>query len=134
MNNISSKIIRYSWVVLFLWFGYQQLADPHTWVGFLPTWTGYFPVPAEMLVQLNGWVEIIGAIFLLSGSYIKIVAAILSLHLLGIAWEAGGAIGMRDLILAMMGIAMIFDKPDTWTLDAKRGNIPLAEVNKPINQ
>lgn len=117
MNKISLRILRYSFFILFLWFGFQQITDPGTWVGFLPNWTGYLPIPANMLIQINGWFEIIASLFLATGIFTKFIAAILSLHLLAIAWEAGGAIGMRDLILAMMGLSLVFADQDTWSLD-----------------
>jgi len=119
MNNASLKILRYAWAALFFWFGFQQLSDPSTWVGFLPVWTGYFPIPGEMLVQLNGWLEIIGALFLLIGAFIRPVAIILSLHLFAIAIAAGGAIGVRDFVLALMGVTLAVADPDDWTLDKR---------------
>jgi len=119
MNNTALKILRYAWVFLFLWFGYQQIVDPTTWVGFLPQWLGYIPIPGAMIVQLNGWVEIVGAVFLLLGVWTRLVALLLSLHLLAIAWAAGGAIGIRDFILAFMGIAIGCSAPDNWTIDSQ---------------
>jgi uncharacterized membrane protein YphA (DoxX/SURF4 family) len=117
MNNLSVRILRYSFFVLFLWFGLQQITDPGTWISFLPNWTGYLPIPANMLIQINGWFEVVASVFLLTGVFTKFITAILSLHLLAIATEAGGAIGMRDLILAMMGLALTVSQPDPWTLD-----------------
>jgi hypothetical protein len=39
--------------------------------------------------------------------------------LIGIAITAGGAIGVRDAVLAAMGISLALSQPDEWTLDAK---------------
>lgn len=117
MNNISVRILRFGFFILFLWFGWQQVANPHFWTGYLPSWTGYFPVPAEMLVRLNGWFEIIASLFLLSGTFVRFFFTILSLHLLGGAIIAGGAIGVRDAILATIGAALAFSQPDSWTID-----------------
>lgn len=119
MNNRSLILLRYAWVALFLWFGVEQLASPATWVSYLPVWTGYMPIPGEMLVQLNGWLELVLAFMLLVGIYTRGVAILLSLHLFGIAVTAGGAIGMRDAVLGMMGISLAFSPADAWTLDAK---------------
>lgn len=115
---ISSRILRYSFAILFLWFGFQQLMGPEKWISFLPVWTGYVPIPAEILIRLNGWFEIIGAFFLLTGTFVKQISVLLALHLFAIALETGGAIGMRDGILAMMGIALAFAPTDSWTVDA----------------
>jgi uncharacterized membrane protein YphA (DoxX/SURF4 family) len=119
MNNISIKVLRYSWALLFVWFGYQQLTDPSVWVGYLPVWTGYFPIPGEMLVQLNGWSEIIAAAFLILGIFVRPVAVLLSLHLFGIAVVAGGATGVRDAALACAGLSLALSESDDWTIDKR---------------
>lgn len=119
MTNKSLILLRFAWVGLFAWFGTEQLLHPEIWAVNLPEWTGYLPMPAETLVQLNGWIEIILAIALLIGLHTRLVAVLLSLHLLTIALEMGGAIGMRDLTLALMGLAIALNPPDYWTLDAK---------------
>lgn len=117
MNTLSRQILRFSFVFLFLWFGWQQITSPNTWLGFLPDWTGYLPVPGEILVQANGWFEIVAAIFLALGIYTRIVSFILSIHLLVIAAETGGAIGIRDTILGAAVLALSLSEPDDWTLD-----------------
>lgn len=122
MNSKALALLRYSWVVLFLWFGFQQLTDAASWVGFLPEWVGYMPIPAEMIVQVNGWLEITAALAMLTGSYLKIVAGFLSLHLMFIAISVGGAVGMRDAVLAMIGVSLVMTEPDKWTLDYKAKN------------
>ncbi len=120
MSLTSRVLLRWSWALLFVWFGVQQLIDPGAWISFLPVWTGYFPIPAEMLIQLNGWLELCLAILLLLGNYTRFTATLLALHLAGIAITAGGAIGVRDAALAMVGASLALSKPDEWTLDAKQ--------------
>jgi uncharacterized membrane protein YphA (DoxX/SURF4 family) len=92
---------------------------PEFWTGFLPAWTGYLPIPSEMLVSLNGWFEIIAALALLVGVQTRIVAGLLGLHLAGIAISLGGAIGMRDGVLSLIGFAIAASPPDEWTLDMR---------------
>ncbi len=116
-QEVTRIVLRWSWVGLFLWFGSQQLIHPGQWVSFLPTWTGYFPVPGEMLVQLNGWLELCLAVLLAIGCYTRMVAGFLALHLFGIAVTAGGAIGMRDAVLGMVGVSLALGGPDRWTVD-----------------
>lgn len=119
MSLTTYRIIRYTMVFLFLWFGYQQIANPEMWTTYLPEWTGYFPMPSNMIVQLNGFFEIIFALLLLAGIFTRVAAGLLGLHLLGIAFTVGGAIGVRDFALAMTSIALAFSKPDEWTVDVK---------------
>ena len=117
MEKIPSLIIRYTACFLFLWFGTQQLNDPNSWVVFLPEWTGYFPIPPEMLIQLNGWMEVILALMLGIGLYTRFAALVLSLHLMGIAASVGQATGVRDATLALFTLSLIFTKPDALTID-----------------
>lgn len=117
MTHLPSRILRFSWVLLFVWFGTQQLLQPDIWTGFLPEWTKSLPISAEMFVQINGLTEIVAAVFLLTGTFTKLVCVFFSAHLFGIAISAGGDIGARDAILAMIGIALLFLPADPWTID-----------------
>lgn len=118
-SHASIALLRATYVGLFLWFGIQQVTDPTAWISFLPEFTGYLPIPGEILVQLNGWLEICLAALLAAGVYTRAIAAFLALHLLGIAITAGGATGVRDTGLAMIGIALALQPTDPWTLDAR---------------
>lgn len=119
MTVTSVQVVRIAAVLLFLWFGFQQLVSPGSWVGFLPAWTGYFPIPGEMLVQLNGLMEVILAVLLAMGVSTRLAAAVLGIHLLLIAITAGGAIGVRDAALAVMTLSLCVGTPDAWTMDAR---------------
>ncbi|MCE9585898.1 DoxX family membrane protein [Candidatus Uhrbacteria bacterium] len=125
MTFASRIVLRWSWALLFVWFGVQQLLHPAQWVAFLPVWIGYFPIPPEMLVQLNGWTEVCVAVLILVGCYTRFSAAFLALHLFGIAITAGGAIGVRDATLAMVGVSLALGEPDEWTLDAKLKDVKI---------
>jgi uncharacterized membrane protein YphA (DoxX/SURF4 family) len=114
----SQLVLRWSFALLFAWFGMQQLLDPSAWVDVLPAFTGYFPIPGEMLVQLNGWMEVCLAILLAIGYQTRLIAAFLALHLFGIAASIGGATGVRDAALGSMGVALALPPADAWTLDA----------------
>ncbi|MEK9152884.1 MAG: DoxX family membrane protein, partial [Patescibacteria group bacterium] len=117
MSKASSVIIRWSLAVLFVWFGSQQLMHPSAWSAFLPEWTGYFPVPGEMLVRLNGWMEVVLGASMAAGLYVRIAAAVLGAHLFIIAVSVGGAIGARDYALSAVTLALALSTPDEWTLD-----------------
>lgn len=117
MNLASRIILRWAWVALFMWFGIQQLMNPADWVGLLPEWTGYMPIPGELLIQLNGWLEVCLAIALFLGCYTRCASAVLALHLFGIAGSVGGATGVRDATLGTVGAALALSEPDPWTLD-----------------
>lgn len=119
MSLASRVVIRWALVLLFAWFAVHQLMDPAAWVGYLPEWTGYLPIPGEMLIRLNGWMELIGAVLLALGAATRVVAVVLGVHLAVIALEVGGAVGVRDAALAAVTIALGLSPADAWTLDAK---------------
>lgn len=119
MQKYSFPLLRYGLAILFLWFGWQQLSDPAVWLGYLPEWTAYLPIPGEMFVRLNGWLEIIGAIFLIAGLQLRWVATILGLHLVAIAIETRGAIGMRDAAISLIAFALALAEPDHLTMDSR---------------
>jgi len=103
---------------VFLWFGLMQLTDASTWIGFLPEWLGYIPVSSEVIVQVNGWLEIVLAIAMLSGVWTRVAATILGTHLMGIAIMVGGATGVRDAGLALATLSLVLANVDSWTLDS----------------
>lgn len=74
-------------------------------------------MPAEMMIQMNGWSEVILAIALLLGCFTRAVSTILAFHLLGIAITVGGATGMRDAALSAVGFSLALSEPDAWTMD-----------------
>ncbi len=119
MNQNSLKLLRFGYVILFAWFGVMQLLYPQMWLSYLPEWIGYLPIPGEMLVTLNGWFEIIAAIMLLVGVQTRIISFILGLHLFFIAYTAGGAVGMRDFVLGILGVSIAMNEVDDWTLDSR---------------
>jgi len=90
---------------------------PANWVAFLPEFVSYFPIPAEMLIQLNGWSEVVLAVALLLGCFTRPVSVFLAFHLLGIAITVGGATGMRDAALSAVGFSLALSEPDAWTMD-----------------
>lgn len=118
MEQFALRLARYTAVGLFLWFGFAQLVDPGTWLAFLPTWTGYFPIPGEMLVQWNGWFEVVAAFALALGLYSRPVAVVLGLHLLFIGLSVAGATAVRDIALGLFVISVGLRQVDAWTLDA----------------
>ncbi len=120
MKYLTAGIVaRFTTVGLFLWFGIAQLNDPSLWLAFLPEWTGYFPVPGETLVSLNGWTEIVLAAMLALGFRTRVVQSILGVHLFAIGLTVNGATATRDIALALFILATSIEKPDSLTFDAR---------------
>lgn len=111
-------VLRLAMAGVFLWFGTAQLVNPNDWTGFLPEFllnTQYSP---NLFVFLNGLMEVILAVFLIPGIYVRFSALILSLHLFGIAWLVGiNPIGIRDAGLAFATLAVSLNGYDVLSLD-----------------
>lgn len=118
-RDFAIRGLRWTIALVFLWFGFQQLIQPSAWVDFLPVWTGYIPMPAEMLIRLNGWVEVLCGVLLAFGAFTRVVAGVLGLHLLGIAVSVSGAIGVRDGALAVCALIVAGSLPDDMTTDVR---------------
>ncbi len=117
-DHVVPVVLRLGLAVVFLWFGAQQLADPLSWTGYVPIWTENPWITAETIIRLNGFSEIVAAGLLITGFWVRPVAALLALHMFMIALEAGGAVGMRDFGLAVACLALALSTADRWTLDA----------------
>ena len=128
-------MIRIAIALVFIWFGLQQLSDPSSWFGFLPTWVSNFPISQTAFIYLNGWFELMFGTALLFGFYSRIAALLLGLHLMGITYTVGyGAIGVRDFGLAFSALSIAFSPSSPFSLDAVFAPVPQPEplVTRPI--
>ena len=114
-----TAITRIGMAIVFLWFGVDQLRHVESYVFFLPEWISVLPMSEAAFVKLNGWFEIVAGLLLVAGLQTRIIAALLGLHLLGIAWSIGDAIGVRDFGLAVATLGIAIGAPDAWSLDAR---------------
>jgi uncharacterized membrane protein YphA (DoxX/SURF4 family) len=118
LKIFAPTFLRISMSVVILWFGIQQVTDPTSWLGFLPSWTTSLPISQIHLVYFNGTFEIVFGTFLLLGFYVRIVALLLALHLFDIAYVVGyDAIGVRDFGLALSTTAIFLYGADVFSLD-----------------
>ncbi|MCX6755770.1 MAG: DoxX family membrane protein [Candidatus Nomurabacteria bacterium] len=94
-------ILRLVFAFVFFYFGFAQLGNASMWTSYLPSWVGSLPISEYKFVLLNGWFEIISAVLLVLGAYVRPVALLLALHLFGIAASIGiDPTGVRDIGLA----------------------------------
>src|SRR3989338_9601104 len=97
-------ILRISLSLVFLWFGINQVIDPGSWTGLVPSFfLALFS--AKTVVLLNGSMEIIFGLMMISGTYLRFSSFVLGLHLFGIAFSLWySAIAIRDFGLAFATI------------------------------
>lgn len=118
LKRIAPVVLRIGMSLVVLWFGYEQVTDVNSWLGFLPTWTADLPISQVDLIYLNGIFEIVFGLFLLAGFYTRFVALMLALHLLDITYTVGySAIGVRDLGLGISTFAIFFLGSDSACID-----------------
>ncbi len=123
-------VLRIGIAILFLWFGFSQIINPDAWIGLMPNYVqSITPFSANTLILFNGIFEIIFATLLLLGLYTRTVSLLLSLHLFHIVTIVGyGAIGARDLALAIATLSIFLHGADEFCLDKLKVN------NKPFNE
>lgn len=118
LSPFAPVILRLATSLVFLWFGANQLMNPSQWTSFVPSWANF--ISANLLVSLNGFMEVVLGFTLLLGFQVRSVALILGLHLLVIAGSVGwNAIGVRDFGLSLATLSIVFDGPDMWSIDTK---------------
>jgi uncharacterized membrane protein YphA (DoxX/SURF4 family) len=119
-SKISKTLLRIAMSGVFLWFGISQLAQPETFLGWLPAWTDLLPITPERFIVLNGAFEALFGTLLLIGIFTRAVAVLLSLHLVGIALSLGyNDVMVRDVGLALATLSIALAGPDPWCLDAR---------------
>ncbi len=110
-------VLRFGMAGVFMWFGLQQLIDPSTWTAFVPAFTANPWISPVSIILLNGWLEVVAAVLLITGFWVRPIAYVLAAHMLFVALETGGAIGVRDFGLTIACLALALGAVDTWTLD-----------------
>ena len=117
-RELAPVILRLGLTFVFIWFGTNQLMNAESWTGFVPEW-GTFGLDPQTVVYLNGAFEVIGALMLGFGIFVRWVATLLALHLFVIASSLGlTPVGVRDFGLSFAILAVAFFGPDKYCLSA----------------
>lgn len=112
MNNykIGFNVLKFSLVLVYCWFGFQQITNPNAWIGMVPDWImAVSPFTAKTLIYINGIFEIVASVLLVFNVYTRVVSIVLFGHLLIIVSELGiSPSGVRDVGLAGATLALAF--------------------------
>lgn len=108
LSSIAPVVLRLSLAGVFMWFGISQIVNAGAWTSLVPEWaTGIFGMTSVTIVNLNGVFEIIAAMMLAIGIYVRPVATLLAIHLFVITTHLGiNAIGVRDFGLSFATLAV----------------------------
>jgi uncharacterized membrane protein YphA (DoxX/SURF4 family) len=126
-SRYAPAVLRIGLSLVILWFGFSQLVEQQSWMGYMPASMQTmhqrmmgFPEPTT-LVLLNGAFEVVLGVLLLLGIWVRPVAGLLALHLLGIVFSLGyNEIAVRDFGLMMGFIAVMLHGKDEWCLQGRK--------------
>ena len=120
LNPEHGKIIlRIFLSLVFLWFGINQVYAPAEWVTFVPDFVGQI-IPANTVVIINGSMEILFGLMMISGFYLRLSSLVMGIHLFFIALSMGmNVIAVRDYGLTFATLALFFLGPDKLCIDAR---------------
>ena len=112
-ENLGIYILRFGLSIVFLYFGISQILDQSRWIYLVPDRFFNFyinEVLKSKLVFVNGIFDIIIALSLLSGIFLKIFSILGFIHLISITIFSLGFTpsGIRDLGLAFAVLALFF--------------------------
>lgn len=113
---------RVALAVVLLWFGESELTDPHSWVGYIPTFLPHL-LPPVWMILIHGWVLFVLGGLVLLGLFTRQVAWLSVLVLLSILMSVIGPGGdsslfIRDLGLLGLGIIVALDPTRVLSWDA----------------
>ena len=94
----------------FLYPPIAALSDPTSWVGYFPQFLQTLPIDSLVLLQGFGIIEVVIALWILSGKNIRIPAAIATLILIAIVGfnTSSFDVVFRDVAIACMTLALAF--------------------------
>jgi uncharacterized membrane protein YphA (DoxX/SURF4 family) len=112
-KEIGVYILRLGLAVVFLYFGISQILDQSKWIYFVPDrFLNFYinEVLKQKLVFINGIFDLIIALSLISGIFIRIFSILGFIHLLSITIFSLGfePSGIRDLGLAFAMLSLFF--------------------------
>jgi len=118
LERYAKPLLRITMSLVFLYFGYQQLTDTASWIGFVPNYVLFIGISAETLVMGNALLELTLGTLLLLGLFTYITSLVLAIHLFFIAFSLGVSdLGVRDFGLTISTFVVFLNGPDNLTLD-----------------
>ena len=111
MDKVTSLILRVGVAFAFLYPPLSALSNPDSWIGYFPQFLAYAGIPSEVLLHGFGIIEVIIALWLLSGWRIIWPAVLATLMLVGIVIFnlAQFEVLFRDVSIAAAAVALAVD-------------------------
>ncbi len=108
-NQLASLMLRIGLAAVLLYASVSSFITPADWIGYLPHFLTS-RVPGTLLLHVFSVYELLLALWLLSGLYIKFAALIAALTFGGIILTNTGllAVTFRDITMVFASLALIF--------------------------
>jgi uncharacterized membrane protein YphA (DoxX/SURF4 family) len=127
-------VLRIGMSLVFLWFGFNQLINPESFLGYLPQWiiphSAYIihehaiqilhnlPSVAHLIIMGNGIFETAFGLLLILGIYVRISALLLSMHMLFIMTMLGyNDIAVRDFGILVASATIFLNGNDKFCIE-----------------
>ena len=101
----SGLVLRLGLAFVFGWFGIDKFLNVSAWYGWIPSWLSF--VPQDGFLYVLGALEVIAALLLLIGRYVRLASLGCAALLIGVVVSFGiNEITVRDIGLAAMALAL----------------------------
>ena len=103
-------LLRAGVALAFLYPPIKAISDPQSWLGYFPHFLRALPIDQLLLLHSFGLIEVIIALWILSGWQIRLPAAVATVMLVAIVFFnfADIEILFRDISIALMALALVF--------------------------
>jgi len=120
-KEIASVILRLGVSFVFLTFGIWQLINPTSWIGYVPGYVYGLGISVSLVVILNGILDLLIGVSLVSGIYLRFFSVLGILRLFLIIFSLGwNDVAVRDIGLAVALIAIYLNGEDGWCFNRWR--------------
>lgn len=109
--DYTQLLLRIGLAIVFLYASISSIKNPLTWIGYLPTFLrNGSTASATTILHIFSVYEIVLALWLLSGKYVRYAALLCAATLVGIVFSNSSlfAITFRDIALAFAALALFF--------------------------
>jgi uncharacterized membrane protein YphA (DoxX/SURF4 family) len=107
-NKVASQLLRVGLAIVFLYAAIFSLKNPNEWIGYVPTYLAK-GLSVGAILKLVSIVQIVLAVWLISGKYLRYAAALAALMLAVIIVTNWSQlyITFRDIGLLFMALALV---------------------------
>lgn len=119
LEPLAPPMVRIGIGLVLLWFSVNQFMSPEAWSRMVPSYaTTLTGLSSLQLVQLNASFELVLALALIIGLFVRVAGLLAALHIFQIVTILGyNAIGVRDFGLAVAALSVFFRGSDAYATE-----------------